>query len=120
MAEAATPTTASANTAADQAKMEKYRKVRSERETVPDGIIRVNRNIQARVFIDQSGSSQVPGFTARSLAPFFNGRSGIFFGIDAAKLSVENGTAIAKAAGTPNVKNDRRCIKGLQFQSTLV
>ena len=33
--------------------MEKYRKVRSEREAVPDGIIRVNRNIQARVFIDQ-------------------------------------------------------------------
>ena len=37
----------------DQAKMDKYRKVRSEREAVPDGIIRVNRNIQARVFIDQ-------------------------------------------------------------------
>ena len=33
--------------------MEKYRKVRSERDAVPDGIIRVNRNIQARVFIDQ-------------------------------------------------------------------
>lgn len=33
--------------------MDKYRKVRSEREAVPDGIIRVNRNIQARVFIDQ-------------------------------------------------------------------
>ncbi len=29
----------------DQAKMEKYRKVRSEREAVPDGIIRVNRNL---------------------------------------------------------------------------
>ena len=39
--------------ATDQAKMDKYRKVRSEREAVPDGIIRVNRNIQARVFIDQ-------------------------------------------------------------------
>lgn len=33
--------------------MEKYRKVRSEREEVPEGVIRVNRNIQARVFIDQ-------------------------------------------------------------------
>jgi hypothetical protein len=45
---------AAANTSASQAdvKMEKYRKVRSEREAVPDGIIRVNRNIQARVFID--------------------------------------------------------------------
>ena len=41
-----------ASTTADQAKMEKYRKVRSEREAVPTGIIRVNRNIQARVFID--------------------------------------------------------------------
>jgi len=48
-------TTTVAATTADQAaaKMEKYRKVRSEREAVPDGIIRVNRNIQARVFIDQ-------------------------------------------------------------------
>ena len=44
---------AAAATTADQAKMEKYRKVRSERDAVPDGIIRVNRNIQARVFIDQ-------------------------------------------------------------------
>jgi hypothetical protein len=44
---------AGAQPTADQAKMEKYRKVRSEREAVPDGIIRVNRNIQARVFIDQ-------------------------------------------------------------------
>jgi len=46
---------ATASTPATQAdvKMEKYRKVRSEREAVPDGIIRVNRNIQARVFIDQ-------------------------------------------------------------------
>jgi len=45
---------AAASTPATQAdvKMEKYRKVRSEREAVPDGIIRVNRNIQARVFID--------------------------------------------------------------------
>lgn len=33
--------------------MEKYKKVRSERDAVPDGIIRVNRNIVARVFIDQ-------------------------------------------------------------------
>lgn len=32
--------------------LEKYRKVRSEREAVPDGIIRVNRTIQARNFID--------------------------------------------------------------------
>ena len=33
--------------------MEKYKKVRSEREPVPDGIIRVNRTINARQFIDQ-------------------------------------------------------------------
>lgn len=32
--------------------LEKYKKVRSEREAVPDGIIRVNRTIQARNFID--------------------------------------------------------------------
>jgi len=44
---------AQASATNDQAKMEKYRKVRSEREAVPTGIIRVNRNIQARVFIDQ-------------------------------------------------------------------
>lgn len=42
MSQAAASTT---NTTTDQAKMEKYRKVRSEREAVPDGIIRVNRNI---------------------------------------------------------------------------
>ena len=33
--------------------MEKYKKVRSEREAVPDGIIRVNRTINARQFIEQ-------------------------------------------------------------------
>ena len=44
--------TAAARNTTEQFKMEKYRKVRSEREAVPDGIIRVNRNIQARVFID--------------------------------------------------------------------
>ena len=32
--------------------LEKYKKIRSEREAVPDGIIRVNRTIQARNFID--------------------------------------------------------------------
>ena len=32
--------------------LEKYKKVRSDREAVPDGIIRVNRTIQARNFID--------------------------------------------------------------------
>jgi len=36
---------AQAAATADQAKMEKYRKVRSERDAVPDGIIRINRNI---------------------------------------------------------------------------
>ena len=33
--------------------MDKYKKVRSEREAVPDGIIRVNRTINARQFIEQ-------------------------------------------------------------------
>lgn len=33
--------------------MEKYKKVRSEREAVPEGIIRVNRTINARQFIEQ-------------------------------------------------------------------
>merc|ERR1719188_1867849 len=37
----------------DQKNMDKYKKVRSEREAVPDGIIRVNRTINARQFIEQ-------------------------------------------------------------------
>lgn len=37
----------------DAKNMDKYKKVRSEREAVPDGIIRVNRTINARQFIEQ-------------------------------------------------------------------